>query len=61
MKSEKKDVQLEFLETSDSSLIAVQGPKASEVLKTIAKAPIDTLPFMTSTVTTVGKIIILTF
>lgn len=58
MKSEKKDVEIELLDTADASLVAVQGPKASEALKAITKTSVDKIPFMSSTIAAVGRLCI---
>ena len=55
MKSENKNVDVEFLHLHEWSLIAVQGPKTPAVLQPLCDVPLDKLFFMESTLATVGK------
>lgn len=43
-----KDVNVEFLDTSQRALIALQGPKAASVLQNLTDIPVADLMFMTS-------------
>lgn len=42
------DVNVEFLETSQRALIALQGPKAASALQNLTDIPVEDLMFMTS-------------
>ena len=42
------DVNIEFWETSERALIALQGPKAATVLQSLSDIPVKDLTFMTS-------------
>ena len=52
--SQGKDVTLEFIE--DRGLIAVQGPETSKILESLCKLEMGSLPFMSSTVTTIAGV-----
>ena len=52
--SQGKDVTLEFIE--DRGLIAVQGPETSKILESLCKLEMRSLPFMSSTVTTIAGV-----
>lgn len=44
----QRDIRLNFLEPSKQSLLAIQGPKAAEVLQKYIDVELSTLYFMNS-------------
>lgn len=52
------DITIRFFDTTERSLLALQGPKSAEVLKKLVDRPqlVEDLPFMASTVSTVAGI-----
>ncbi|XP_049885425.1 aminomethyltransferase, mitochondrial [Pectinophora gossypiella] len=55
-KKQGKDVHVEFWNTSERALIALQGPKAASVLQELTDIPLKELLFMTSRVGTVAGV-----
>nr|CAD7440869.1 unnamed protein product [Timema bartmani] len=51
-----KDVQCQFLTPEERALLAVQGPDAAQVLNSLVDVDLEQLPFMTSTLATVGDV-----
>ncbi|CAD0204824.1 unnamed protein product [Chrysodeixis includens] len=52
-----KDVHVQFLNTHERALIALQGPKAASVLQNVTDIPIKDLMFMTSTLGKVAGVV----
>lgn len=50
-KSKGKDVTIEFLETSDRALLALQGPTAATALQELVNLPLNDFYFMQTTTT----------
>lgn len=55
-KANGKDVSVEFLDASEQSLIAVQGPKAAGILQPYVNIDLENLYFMTSATANVGGV-----
>lgn len=55
-KANGKDVSLEFLDASDQSLIAIQGPKTVGILQPYMNIELENLHFMTSVTANIGGI-----
>nr|CAD7412575.1 unnamed protein product [Timema poppensis] len=55
-RSSGKDVQCQFLPPEERALLAVQGPETAQVLNSLVDVDLEQLPFMTSTLATVGDV-----
>lgn len=54
--SRGKDVAIEFLDSNNRALIALQGPTAIRALRRLTNAPLDNLYFMQTTVSAVAGV-----